>query len=301
MLPASHANVLRMLRRYKIAKRTQFQSLFFPNDKDGSSTRGALRRLGQQGFLKCIRPRENSSAPTIYIPTDAGCSILAAETGDMKHLLDCEPNTRACQNFPHWLTVTDLFLKIDAAIDAQSFIQQPYLWFEHDVLNFDAPEAELKYKLFTKVTDKVSCVPDAASEIVVQIGSQTFHRAYYWEKEMGTNPPKRAAAMKAPGFFGLNQSKLFKRHFPDAQDMRVVAVTPNPGWRDSMRKAMKDKPGADLWLFTAVTDITPATFLHAPIFFTTKDDQPRPFVKAPAAAPGASPPPGACQETREGP
>jgi hypothetical protein len=74
--------------------------------------------------------------------------------------------------------------------------------------------------------------------------------------------------------------------------MRVLAVCPNAGWRDALRREFierhgeltKPKPGADLWLFVAVQDITATSFLHEPICYTLERG-PLPFVPRPAASP----------------
>ena len=59
----------------------------------------------------------------------------------------------------------------------------------------------------------------------------------------------------------------FGHHFPQATDFRVLAICPNAGWRDMLVQEMRQKPGAELWLFCAIQDVTVEKFLHEPIFF----------------------------------
>lgn len=278
-------NILIVLRRYKFLNRAQIQRLFFPKDKDGSVTRNVLRKIKHAGLCRALHPPENSSAPVVYVPTDAGCSVLAAETGDVSYLLDCQPNTKAWVSFHHFLAVTDLFIKFDKALQNQTYVSMPCLFFEHDILNPDASDPKTRFKLYTQISEKIVCVPDAACDLRVA----SFCRAYYWELERGTDSPMRVAAKKTPGYFGLSQGQHFKRHFAHAQDMRVVAVCPNGPWRDALRKAMRDKPGAEFWLFAAVNDLSAETFLHAPVFYTAAAEHPKPLVKAPEGAPLAAP------------
>jgi hypothetical protein len=298
--------ILAALRRYKFLNRRLIQDLFFPRDKDGSVTRDALRKLRDRGLVKTVRaeggvPDSTSTAP-VYVPTEAGCCVLARHRGDMNLLLDCQPNTRAWVNFTHYTYVSRLFITHDAALQSQDYVRVPRLYFEHDILNPDETDPRKKFKLYTVVKEemrgenahKIVCVPDAATE--VRVGK--FCRAYYWELERGTDTPRRTAAKKAPGYAGLCHSRQWRTHFPDAQDMRVVAVCPNVSWRDALRAAMKDKPGAELWLFVANEDLTPDSFLHAPIFYGCLEG-PRPFVRPPSPAPVAVPVAEAAEEWRE--
>src|SRR5262249_7559651 len=144
----------------------------------------------------------------------------------------------------------------------------------------DADDAAKRYKLFCVVQEqvkKIVCSPDAAFELRLPSGEHSM--AYYLELERGSDSPERVAAKKAQGYAGLAQTKKGKQHFPQAQGIRVLAISPSVNWSKSLRKAMmKDKPGAELWMFAALPELTPETFLHSPIRHTTAGEA-RPLVR----------------------
>lgn len=293
-------HILRLLRRYKFLTTAQIRTRCVPNDKDGAITREVMRKMKDAGLARRLKaevhdPLATSSVP-VWLPTETGCCVLATKTGNIRYLLDSQPNTNSWQNFAHYVAVSELFLTLDAALALQARVLMNALYFEHDVVNPDETDPRKKFKTYTVVKEeargahvhRVVCVPDAACEI--QVGP--YRRAYYWELERGTDTPMRAGAKKVPGYHGLFESKKFQRHFPEAQDMRVIAVCPNAGWRDAMRRAVAaQNKGADLWLFVAWDEIKPdESFLHGPIVYTCTDGS-RPLVK-PAATPPAPAPVG---------
>lgn len=277
---------MRLIRRHKFVKRAQIQRVAFPDDADGSKTRWLIREMLKEGLIRTVRvqagvPGNHYFGP-IYLPTEKGCAMLAAETGDMHLVLDCEPNTRNWPSFAHYLEMTDLFMTIDEEIVAQKIVQLPCLYHEHDIVN---PDAAKRFRLYTHVhTEKrgeekvqIVCNPDAAFEIV--LGDE--RKAYYVEMERGTDTPKRASAKKAGGYYWLAQRSLYKQHFPEAQCMAVIAVCPNATWTDAMRRSMADKKGRDLWLFVARQDFK-EHFLHEPILYRCDEEKPLPLVPPPS-------------------
>lgn len=286
-------DILRGLRRYKFLTTAQLRRWYVPSDKDGAVTRDVLRKLRAAGLAHRLKaevhdPLVTSSVP-VWIPTEAGCCVAASRTGDTSLLLDCAPNTNAWTQFAHYCCVSEVMHTIELAVAAQSHVRLGAVYFEHDMINASESDPKKRFKTYTVVQErdgkKIVCVPDASFEII----APARRRAYYVELDRGTEgSPQRVAAKKIPGYAGLAQSGKFRLHFPQAQDMRVLAVcTPGHGWRDALRKAVAGKPGSDMWLFASMQDITPASFLAAPIIYRT-DDGPRPFVRtAPATAPAA--------------
>ena len=278
-------HVLRVLRRYKFMTAAQIRGLCVPHDKDGSITREVLRKMRDAGLAQrrqaeVVNPLSSSNAP-VYLPTEAGCCLLATKTGDIGLLLDAVPATAAWQSYAHFVAVTDLFITLDRALDSQERVRMNSLYFEHDIVNPSSSDPSTKYRLYTVVkkeqpnaTEKrVVCVPDAASEI--QVGPH--RRLYLWELERGSDTPRRVAAKKCPGYAGLAETKLFQRICPQATDFRVIAVCPNAGWRDALRKEVAGKPAADLWRFAALDELK-KDILHGPAMYTCAEG-PGPFVR----------------------
>ena len=282
---------LEFLRRYFYARTPQIRDARFPADKDGSVTRGRLRLAEKEGYVRrsgaqVVDPLDPQTQAPVWALTVKGSAALARATGDASLLLKCEPSFKDWLSLNHFCALTALHWMIDRAIAAQTHVTLHALHFEHEVADPAATDPDRRYVLYTRTSEHVVCVPD--SLVVVQPAGLP-RRAIYVEREMGTDLPQRVAAKKHKGYAELAAGNLFKRHAPDAQDFRVLCLAPSPSWRDALRKEMRDKPGSDLWLFAATTDLTVQGVLHAPIVYKAADDKAVPLLpppKAPAAPSG---------------
>lgn len=280
--------ILLALWRYKFLTTAQIRRWCVPTDKDGSVTRDVLRKMQDAGLARRFKaeihnPLVTSSVP-IWTPTEAGCCLLATKTGDPSMIMDSMPNTNSWTMFGHYVAVSELIHTIETSFQSQVGAKIGALYFEHDVIS-DQKEPEKRFRLYSLVRQdkdkRIVCIPDAAFEVF----AGSYRRAYYIELERGTDTPKRVAAKKSPGYAMMDNH--FKKHFPDADDWRVLFVWPNAGLRDAARRAV-DPANSKLWLFAAMPDITP-TFIHSPVLYTAQDG-PIPFVKpAPGAAPSPEP------------
>ena len=273
--------ILLTLWRYKFVTTAQIRRWCVPTDKDGSVTREVLRKMLAAGLAKRFKaevhnPLVTSSVP-IWNPTEAGCCLLATKTGNPEFIVDSMPNTNGWTMFAHYAEVSELIHAIVTSFARQTYAKIGALYFEHDVIS-DAKEPENRFRLYTVIRQdkekRIVCVPDAAFEVTVA----GYRRAYYIELERGTDTPKRVSAKKSPGYGGMQNH--FRKHFPQAQDWRVLFVWPNAGLRDAARKAAST---AEMWLFAAFPDITD-DFIHTPVIYTAQDG-PRPFIKTPALTP----------------
>lgn len=265
----------------------QIRRELFPTDGDGSQARDRLRKLEAECFAmrrraEVANPLSSTTMPT-WIITEKGICQLALRLDDISLLKRKPPCVRSWQNYAHYVAVADLILHLRRAIAAQKRVDLLATYFEHTVVN-DADDLppHKRYKLFTSIAEqprKLVCAPDAAWEF--RIGD--YRRAYYIELERGTDSPVRVAAKKTPGYHGLFESKKWKSHFPQANDFRVLCVAPKPSWRDALRKAVKDKKGAELWMFAAVEELT-ADFLHGLAVYQCEGG-PRPLVPPEAPPP----------------
>ena len=271
--------VLHVLRKYKFLTTAQVRRWCVPNDKDGSITREVLRKLQGAGLARRFRaevtnPGMTSSAP-VWTPTEAGCCLLATKTGDASLILDCIPNTSNLAQFAHYVAVSELVYTIDKAFAQQSNSRLGAVYFEHDGIS-DSKDPEKRFRLYTIVSQyeskRIVCVPDFAFEVIVN----QYRRVYYGELERGTDTPKRVWAKKSPGYSGMQNH--FRKHFPEAQDWRVLFIWPNAGMRDAARRAA-DPAKSETWLFAALPDIT-ESFLHQPVIYTALDG-PKPFIRTP--------------------
>src|SRR2546421_12998898 len=92
----------KLLRRTKILNRKIVQEEFFPLDKDGSVARDFLRKAVASGIAKRIGSRNELYVQTApcFIPTEAGCALLATHENGMRWLLGAQPRLFP-QAIPH--------------------------------------------------------------------------------------------------------------------------------------------------------------------------------------------------------
>lgn len=283
--------ILKLLSRYRYLRTADIKQALLRmghvrSDDDGSFTRSVIRKLENDGLLrrhlpKMVQPGTNQAAP-VFAPTVQGSSVLAQELGDTKWLLTHEPNFRDWMSLNHYCALSSLQMTIDQAFAGQKLVKLKKLVFEHEVVNPDAQDPSKRYKLYTRIDDKVVCVPDSMMEI--EIGTE--RRLLYTEYETGSDTPGRVSSKKHKGFAGLAEKKLWKRHGPEASGFSVLCFCPYRSWRDHLRHDMKDKPGQQYWLFCDVSELKPETFLHAPIWYTAEAG---PIPLIPASHPVAIP------------
>lgn len=275
-------DILTLLAFVGFATTPQIRREFFPKDKDGAVVRNRMRTLEAGGFAirrraEVANPLQSSTMP-VWIITPQGLSTLAIAKNDPMYLSQLPPCTRSWQNFCHYACVTDFALLLRRVIAAQSYVKLAGFLFEHTVMNAEATAPAERYKLYTEIATapkKIVCAPDAAFEFDVQ----GYRRAYYVELERGLDMPGRVIAKKGQGYVGLAESQKWKRHFPEAKDFRVLALTPSSGWRDALRKSVREyKHGADLWQFAASNELTIENLLHGETMYTATEG-PRPMVK----------------------
>lgn len=290
MLAARLVAILRLLRRFYYLRTAQIRDWIAPHDKDGSITRDCMRTLLAPAFVRRHHPKMvdgmTGTAPPVYVLTLKGSCALAEATGDSSLLLTVEPTFRDWMSLNHYCALSQFHMTIDKAIAAQELVKQRSLLFEHEVVDPNAKDPAHKYRLYTRIDDKVLFCPDSAMETEVN----GHCRAWYVEREMGSDTPTRVSAKRYKGVLGIATTQKWKNHFPAARDFRVLVVCPYEGWMNLLRKEMQNRPGKEHWLFCDVRKIKAETFLHEPLLYTV-DKGPYPFVPAPSGTPGGAPAP----------
>jgi hypothetical protein len=296
MMTPRDLDVLKALVRYYVLNRQQVQHLVFPNDPNGRVTCRRLQWLveqhliNRQGTLFC-HPSAGSAAP-VYYPARKGCELLAEHFDDPSYLLTPTQAPIPHHTF-HWLAVSDTHIAFDEAIELQNTEHpkrngtsgdhrktQIASWInEWDIVNKDETVPEKRFQLYTLVreTPRLVCAPDAGFLLTCQGHAKVF----YLEQDRNTSGVTQIAAGKTQGFAVMAETRLHRRHFPEAtvESFTVLMIAPTPRRRDSLRKAIKDKPGAALWRFAAVGDVTADKTLHFPIWYPCGDEEPKPLVR----------------------
>ncbi|GEM_PF-3377985 len=272
--------ICQALFRYKFLLTSQIRDVVLAHDADCSITRRRLRRM-EYGKLVRRRGAELGNTPNIttapiWTLTEHGACRLGTETGDERYFTFQEPKSPWI-NLTHNVRCSQVAILMDQALVKQDRLRITALYFESDVIRVEANSTSQRCKLFTEIetaSKKVVCAPDFGFEI--EAGTQ--RRGYLCELETGSDgSPARIAARKSPGIAALAATQKWKEIFPQATSFAALMFVPHAGWRNALRKAMQDKPGAELWRFAAVNELTADNFFSSPVFYTVNEG-PRSFV-----------------------
>lgn len=277
-------DIISALVRYYVLGREQVQQLFF----EGSEPRVVRRRLQMlvgEHFISRTNPmivdRSGTAAPTYY-PALRGVETLAEVREDPTLLL----TPTRCPNpvhVAHWLLISDFHIALDAALAKNPEITCDDFLNEWDVANKEESKPEDHYRLYTLVRDKprLICGPDAG--FVLRKGTNA--KVHYLEMDRGTTGPNQIAKFKTAGYAGMAEQGLHRRHFPHANvpEFAVLSVSLSPKRRDYVREAVAESPGASLWRFASLDELTPEKILTEPVWHRC-DGQVVPLVKTGGAA-----------------
>ena len=275
MLTERDFTVVRALARYYVLNRPQIQRICFPDDQTGRITRRRLQMLVDEKLINRHRvlvhhPHIGSPGP-VYFPSQKGNELLAEHFEDERFLTGCTQPPQSHQVL-HWLAVSETHIALDEAIAGQNHVHVTDWFNEWDVVNSKESAPERRFRLYTLLREspRLVCAPDSA--FMLAVGSH--RKAFYLEQDRNTSGIRQIAASKTPGYAALAERQLHRRHFPDTtlDTFSVLAIAPTTQRRDALRKALRDKPGAALWKFAAVTELSSETFLFAPVFYPVDGD-----------------------------
>ena len=266
--------VLEALARDPILDRRRVQKQVFPNDADGRVTRRRLEALAEAGYIRrhtmlVVSSHDGPQAP-VYLLTTKGCQYLADKLGDATFLHKPVDPPHPLQ-LVHALAIADFHILFDAAIIGQTDVTLEAWHNEADVVNGSEPDTDQHFRLRTKFDNKITCLPDAG--FLLNHGGQ--RTAFYLELERGDGDSgtgsRQLVERKGPGYVELARQRIHLKHFPGADEFRVLLVVPHAARRDAVRHAFEKKDAAkyrtDLWRFLALTDITADTLLNNEICY----------------------------------
>jgi hypothetical protein len=310
ILTPYHRAIIRSVALYYVLLRTDIQELCCPNDRDGRVTRKRIGQVVEMGFVgKCrmevVSPADREAPMPAYYPTRKGLEFLAADSGDESWLLkSCQ--TPNWQHLRHWNAVAKWHILLDRAASRRPDAVIGGWAGEWDrIPDPKGGKPEDTFMLYTVGSEKprVVATPDAA--FLVCAGDRRW--ICYLEIDRETSGVNQICASKPPGYSLMHQRKLHRRHFDtNADEFRVLSVSYTAGRRDLLVKAMRGKPAAELWRFSAWPELTPETLLYAPVWHRV-DGEAGPLVKTAggpvsAANPGSGPgPEGGPAVVRPGP
>lgn len=273
--------VLSSIARYYTLTRKQINRLHFPTDIDGRVTRkrlGALHdtRLINRTSMQVVNPAMGAPA-YVYYPSANGCAFLAQELGDdsFKNACTLTPNWMYLY---HWVEVAETHIQLDRAVMKSPGVSVTDWMAEWSIANPEEKEPEKRFKLYTRLGQKLVCAPDAA----FLLQKDGFRKCFYLEEDRDTTKNSdRVAAQKCHGYAGLFEQRMhLSRHFPTANVERftVLFVVPSVNRREALRKSFSDKPASWLYKFAVKAELNADTFLRAPIWCPCTGD-PAPLVK----------------------
>lgn len=245
--------------------------------------RAILQELHAAGLvsktrMQVLNPSAGNPAP-VYFPSRAGAEVVAAESGDERYLR-VTTKTPDWTHLFHWTAVAEIHMRLDEAVRVHPDVSVLGWFGEWDEVNPSAREPQDRYRIFTLIQEKprLVCAPDAAFALAIGPHSKT----YYLEVDRGTSGIQQIANSKTPGFAALFAHRLHQRHFTTtAESFTVLHISPSPGRRDLLRKAIASKEGAALHRFAAFADWTADKALTEPIFYGADDHEPQPLIRLP--------------------
>lgn len=280
MITDRDIDILRVLVRYYVLNRQQIQRLVFPTDPNGRVTRRRLQALFDEKLINRKPPERchPSMMPApVYYPSRKGCELLAEHFDDEAYLATSTISPIDHHVF-HWLAVSDTHITLDQAIAAQNTVKVEGWINEYDIVNKDETAAEKRYRLYTLIREnpRLVCAPDAA----FLLSANGHSKIFYLEQDRATSGVQQIAAGKTGGYVALAERNLERRHFAaSVPGFSVLMIAPSDRRRDALRKAIGAKPGAHLWKFATMGDVTPEKVLHAPIWYACGSDDAVPLVK----------------------
>ena len=262
--------VLLSLARYAVLSRPQVQRLCFPTDADGRVARRRLQFLvdgkliHRQQMLYC-QPSGGTPA-SVYFPSRQGNEFLANHFDDERYLAS-PVIPMVPHHIPHWIALAETHIAFDTAVSRQQEVAMEGWINEFDVVNKDESAPEKRFSLYVLLQEspRLVCNPDAAF-LLSLLGHK---KVFYIEQDRNTSGARQVADSKSKGYEAMNTLKTHRKHFPatTVDTFSVLLVAPTPKRRETLREAFRNKPGASLWRFAAVDDLSPENLLHAPIFY----------------------------------
>jgi hypothetical protein len=288
MITHYHIAILVAVATYDTLDRSQIQRLCCPKDKDGRVTRRRILQLVQLGLLnktwmQVINPYARGAGMPLYYSSPKGLDLLACKLKD-ERWLNCSTQQPRWETLLHSKEIAEFHIVMDQGVENKKDVSLGGWLGERDTANADETEPHKKYQLYTLISEKprrLVCNPDAAFLLC----AGNYAKIHYLELDRGTSGIQQIAHSKTLGFAELAKRKLHRRHFPmtNTDSFFVLSVSPSARRRDLLRKAIADKPGAELWKFAAWPEITPETVLFGPIWCRCEGES-QPLVRTPAAA-----------------
>lgn len=284
MITTRDIPVLVALGRYFLMNRRMIQQECYPSDRDGRLSRRRLSALHRDGYISkqrmlVVNPRDETPAPVYHLAKN-GCQFLSEHFQDDRYLLK-PTNISQPMHLYHYLAVANTYILLDKAI-AKSDVRLVTWCNEQEFLNPENDDPKQRMRLYPelkKTPRKIVCVPDSGFLL-----EQNEHRGVFYleqDRDRDNYSHKRVAALKSPGYAELHRQQYHRKQFPQTTINRftVVMVTPNEKRRDALRRAFHGKSGADFWRFASLTELSPETFLHEPVWYRTDSDTPQSLVK----------------------
>lgn len=286
MITPRDTAVLASVAHYYTLTRPQITRLHFQDDADGRITRKRLQvllgaHLLNRTRMEVVNPAMGAPAP-VYYPSERGCAYLAQEREDPRYLTVCTA-TPSWTNLYHFVAIAETHILLDQAVAGEPGVRVADWLGEWSVANPEESAPEKRYRLYTLLSEpgqpRLVAAPDAA----FLLEKDDFRKVFYLEQDRdSTKNAQRVASQKARGYAALFDRRLHTRHFPTAnvEKFTVLMVAPTLKRVHALRQAFASHAGSQLYKFASLSELTPETFLTAPIWFPCSGD-PAPLLLPP--------------------
>ncbi len=264
--------IVRVINEYRILRRDQIQTLFFPSLR---TTNAVLSRLYQHAFLERLPPLltwGRGDSPVLYTLGTKGRDLLGNAAGKVSGRAATALKTASRYFLEHTLAINNVRVAFSVAAARAKYPLEQWI-----------TEAE-----FRSAPDRISfpdsggtarprpILPDAACVI----RGPGYTSRLLLEIDMGTEDNQRFVREKVRPGIAYLRSAAYKRRFGFQSGRWLIVTTSqqrllNLKWQTESAVSR----AAAVFHFTTFAQVTPATILTEPIWLRGGDTSPRPLLR----------------------
>ena len=265
--------VIQAVATYRILRRDQIQSLFFPSVR---TTNAALSRLYHHAFLERLPPLltwGSGDSPTLYTLGAKGRDLLGNTAGRVSRRSADALRSASRYFLEHTLAVNDVRVALSVAAARAGYPLEQWI----TEAEFRVAPDKVSYPAADGTAHARPVLPDAACVI----RGPNYTSRLLLEIDMGTEDNQRFVREKVRPGIAYLRSELYKRRF-GFQSGRWLIITTSQQRMLNMKRQTESAVGraATVFYFTTFAQVTPTTILTEPIWLRGGDRSLRPLLRS---------------------